>query len=364
MDQGTGFDSNGKRQTARLPFANSNPSNTGQPLSNQPFGQNSQPFGQNNKDVYATRIGDDFDDVLDVPPQAPMNYSTTVEPAPIFEDVFTAPSQDQTSVYDFPVYDKTTPIDSFTTSTTRQRQTQDYTEPSETEFMGWPVLPENSADEEETAGNNRGGLFARVGLIVGVFGVLCFLAYYFLGDFIAKRKGQENNLASATTQETNPGGSVPSSSPIVAPSVAANPVDTQAPVITPKPQESLASQNSGPKSGQKPVNIPPIPVGRDGHSQAPKPAPAPVEKAPSAPNKGSLTIQVGSFKDQGEADSRAGRLKSVSGVDARVVKVNIPGKGTWYRVQVGGFSSREEAMSYGNQLKAKGAASDFIVTTK
>lgn len=130
-------------------------SNTGQPLSNQPFGQNSQPFGQNNKDVYATRIGDDFDDVLTFP-QAPMNYSTTVEPAPIFEDVFTALSQDQTSVYDFPVYDKTTPIDSFTTSTTRQRQTQDYTEPSETEFMGWPVLPENSADEEETAGNNRG----------------------------------------------------------------------------------------------------------------------------------------------------------------------------------------------------------------
>lgn len=357
MDQGTGFDSNGKRQTARLPFASNNPSNAGQPLGSQPFGQS--------KDVYATRIGDDFDDVLDVPDQGPTNYSTTVEPVPIFEDVFTAPSQDQGSVYDFPVYDKTTPIDSFTTSATRQRQTQDYSEPSETEFMGWPVLPENSADEEEAAGNNRGGLFARVGLIVGVFGVLCFLAYYFLGDFIAKRKDQANNLGSANTQINGPGVSNPSSSPITAPSVANDTVATQAPVIMPKPQESQIAQNANPKSDQKLVSIPPITdsgkVGRDGHSETPKPAP-PAPKPFNAPSKGSLTIQVGSFKDQAEADARAARLNS-AGFEARVVRAEIPGKGPWFRVQVRSFSSREEAMSYAGQLRSKGMASDFIITT-
>ncbi|MGE0131607.1 MAG: SPOR domain-containing protein [Blastocatellales bacterium] len=366
LDQGTGFDSNGKRQTARLPFASNSPSNSGQPLGSQPFGQNSQPFGQNkdvyDKDVYATRLGDDFDDVLDVPGQAQTNYSTTVEPVPIFEDVFVAPSQDQTPVYDFSAYEKTstTPIDSFATGAARQRQTQDYAEPSEPEFMGWPVLPENSADEEEAVGNNRGGVFTRIGLIVGVFGVLCFLAYYFLGDFIAKRKDQANNLASANSQVPNPGAPIQSSSPIPAPSVANNSVNAAPSVVTPKPQESVAARNPNPN--QKQVSIPPIPAGRDGHSQS-KPAPPATQQLPSAPNKGNLTVQVGSFKDQGEADARATRLRS-AGVEARVVRADIPGKGAWFRVQVSSFPSREAAMSYGSQLRSKKVISDFIVTTK
>src|SRR5262249_299723 len=210
--------------------------NNSQPLGNQPFGQN--------KDVYATRIGDDFDDVLDVPAESPTNYSTTVEAVPMFEDVFTAQGQDQTSVYDFASYEKTstTPIESFRTNTTRQRETQDYTEPSEQEFMGWPVLPENSADEEEVAGNNRGGLFARVGLIVGVFGVLCFLAYYFLGDFIAKRKGQD--VVSTSPQKENPsansGALNQSSSPVAAPGVQ----NTQAPAVSSKPTDSTGAQGA------------------------------------------------------------------------------------------------------------------------
>jgi cell division protein FtsN len=361
LDQGTGFDSNGKRQTARLPFASNSPSSSSQQLGSQPFGQN--------KDVYATRIGDDFNDVLDVP-DAQANYSTTVEAVPMFEDVFTAPSQDQTAVYDFASYEKTTPIGSFATSATRQRETQDYTEPPDQEFMGWPVLPENTADEEEVAGSGRGGLFTRVGLIVGVFGVLCFLAYYFLGDFIAKRRSQETNIASANAQNGNPqansGAPIQSSSPIAGPNLAPNTDTNQIPVVTPKPADSTAQQNPRAKSDSKPVNIPPISnpdsvVGRSGRADSPKTAP-PAAQIPSPPSRGNLTVQVGSFKDQGEANDRAARLKS-AGIDARVVRADIPGNGVWYRVQVGGFVSREEAMSYGGQLRSKGVASDFIVTT-
>jgi cell division septation protein DedD len=356
LDQGTGFDSNGKRQTARLPFASNSPSSGSQQLGGQPFSQGN--------DIYATRIGDDFNDVLDVP-DAPMNYSTTVEPAPMFEDVFTAPSQDQTAVYDFASYEKTTPIGGFATSATRQRETQDYMEPSEQEFVSWPVLPENTADEEEVAGSNRGGLFIRVGLIVGVFGVLCFLAYYFLGDFIAKRRSQETNIVAANAQNGNPQAPPSqSSSPIAAPNLASNTDTNQIPVVTPKPPDSIAQQNPKANNESKPVNIPPITnpdalAGRIGRADPPKPAP----QIPSAPNKGNLTVQVGSFRDQAEANERAARLKSAGAADARVVKVEIPGKGVWYRVQVGGFSSREEAMSYGGQLRSKGVASDFIVTT-
>jgi len=377
MEQGTGFDSNGKRQTARLPFASNSSPNNSQPVSSQPFSQNpvsNQPFSQN-KDVYATRIGDDFDDVLDVPVQSQSNYQTAEEAVPVFEDVFTAQSQDQTSVYDFASYEKTstTPIDTFRTSAARQRETADYTEPAEQEFMGWPVLPEDSGDDEEAVRSSRGGLFARVGLIVGVFGVLCFLAYYFLGDFIARRKGQEQNLASANSQSgnptTNPSVPVQSSPQTAAPSGQTDGAGAQPLVVTPKPPDTAPPQGAKPKEGQV-VSIPPVTnpdgtVGRIGRADPPTAAP-PIEKPPVAPNKGNLTIQVGSFKDQAEADARAARLNSATGGDVfRVFKADIPGIGTWYRVkQVSGFVTREAAMSYGNQLRSKNVISDFIVTTK
>jgi len=86
---------------------------------------------------------------------------------------------------------------------------------------------------------------------------------------------------------------------------------------------------------------------------------------PKVLSKGNLTIQVGAFKDQGEADAKAGRLNSATGGAFHVVKADVPGKGIWYRVQqVSGFASREAAMSYGNQLRAKNLISEFIVTTK
>jgi cell division protein FtsN len=372
MDQGTGLDSNGRRQTARLPFATNNPSSGSQPLGSQPLGQN--------RDVYATRVGDDFDDVLDIPRPSQTGYPAATEPAPVFEDVFTPPSYDSTSAYDFSAYEKkpTTPIDSFRTDTERQRETRDYIENPEPEFMGWPVLPENSIDEEEVAGRSRGGSLMRIGLIVLVFGALCSLAYYFLGDFIVRRKGQENNLASSNAQTADQGAPIQSSSPIAAPNAANNPASatsgaaadntgaktsTAPPVVTPKPQDAATAN---PKSG-KVVDIPPeTTAGRIGHSQTPKPppvtSPPPPKNVSPAPNRGNLTIQVGSFNDQGQANERAARLKS-AGADARVVRADLPGKGTWYRVQVGGFASREEATSYGNQLRSKGLAPDFIITT-
>ncbi len=364
MDQGSGLDSNGKRQTARLPFATNTPSSGSQPLSSQPLNQN--------RDVYATRVGDDFEDVLDIPRPSQNSYPMAAESAPVFEDVFAPPSYDSTSAYDFSAYEKnlTTPIDSFQTGTPRQRETQDYVETPEPEFMGWPVLPENSVDEEETAGSGRGGLLMRVGLIVAVFGVLSALAYFFLWDFIAKRKGQENNLAANNAQTANPSAPVQTTSPLAAPNSANNSgaatnntpatdapkTSVSPPIVTPKPADQAAAN---PKSGKE-VAIPPI-EGRFGPSQSPKPAPtAPPAAAPV--NRGNLTIQIGSFNDQAQANERAARLKS-AGADARVVRADIPGKGTWYRVQVGGFATREEAMSYGNQLRAKNLAQDFIVTT-
>ena len=60
-----------------------------------------------------------------------------------------------------------------------------------------------------------------------------------------------------------------------------------------------------------------------------------------------LTIQVASFKDPNVADKMVEELKK-KGYPAYRSLGKIPGKGIWYRVRIGYFSSKSEA---GNMLK-------------
>lgn len=371
VDQPSGLEGNGKRQTARLPFAakpgNSQTSNSqSQPLNSQQLNQS--------RDVYATRIGDDFDDVLDIPRPAQPNYQTSYEATTDFDDVFTTPSYDSTENYDFAGGErKPVPVDNFQGNPSHPRETQDYVTAAEPEFMGWPVLPESAIEEEEPASSfsaGRGGLLIRIALCTLVFGGLVFGAYYFLGDLISKRKGQPENIVANKEKEkekegnnqpaTNPpanGGNAETKQNEV---VKAEKPATESPktVVDPKPsgEKSQPANTTIAKNGSKPVDIPPV-TGNAGHSDAPKPA-----VIPTTPNKGNMTLQVASFNDQAQANDRVARLKS-AGVDARVVRADIPGKGTWYRVQIGAARTREEATNFGNQLKAKGVLSEFIVTT-
>lgn len=344
-DQTSGLDLNGRRSTSQLPFAARE--------------SGSQAPAPPPRDVYATRLGDEFDDVLDIPRPNPSSYQTNYDPNSVFDDVFSTSGYESTSSFEYPGSEKrspTAPIDDFSGGRQRQRQTQDYAGNVEPEFMGWPVLPENSLEDDEPAasGPGKGGLVARIILGAVVFGALVIGAYYILGDLISKRRDQADNLVAAGSpaavkgQQPAAAESKPQA-PARSEAAASNP---PAPVVNPRPQ-----------SEAKPVDIPPI-AGKGGHSESPKPV-APVTPAvqapPPAPRGGGLTIQVASFNDQAQAADRASKLKSL-GVDARVVKADIPGKGTWYRVQIGGFASREEASGYGNQLRARGAVQDFIVT--
>jgi cell division protein FtsN len=95
--------------------------------------------------------------------------------------------------------------------------------------------------------------------------------------------------------------------------------------------------------------------------------PAVEEKTAAAPNRtdeakaGKVTIQVGSYNAATEAETRVANLKS-AGFEARSVAVEIPKRGTWYRVQSGRFVSRDEAERYGRQLRDRGIVSSFITT--
>lgn len=82
---------------------------------------------------------------------------------------------------------------------------------------------------------------------------------------------------------------------------------------------------------------------------------------PDVPQDGSFTVQVGSYNQLTQADERVARLKA-AGLDARVAQVEIPKRGTWYRVQTGRFFTRDEATRYITQLRSKGLAQDGFIT--
>lgn len=62
-------------------------------------------------------------------------------------------------------------------------------------------------------------------------------------------------------------------------------------------------------------------------------------------------IQVSSWKENQKAEREVNKLKNM-GYQAFMVKVNIPGRGIWYRVRIGYFSSLEEAKEFYNKIKA------------
>jgi cell division protein FtsN len=90
-------------------------------------------------------------------------------------------------------------------------------------------------------------------------------------------------------------------------------------------------------------------------------AEAPVKAQAEMSAGGNFTVQIGSYSDVAQAEGRVASLRS-AGFESRIVKVEIPQRGTWYRIQSGRFGTREEATRYGQQLRERKAASDSIVT--
>ena len=108
---------------------------------------------------------------------------------------------------------------------------------------------------------------------------------------------------------------------------------------------------------------------------SPTPAPSPVVAAeekpqiaapptagqPAEKQRGLYTLQVGSHQDMAEANEQAEKFRA-AGFEPHVVSAEIPKRGTWYRVQVGDFSTRDEANSFGAMLRSKGLVESFIVS--
>jgi cell division protein FtsN len=72
-----------------------------------------------------------------------------------------------------------------------------------------------------------------------------------------------------------------------------------------------------------------------------------------------FTVNIGSFRERTSAERLTNELKA-KGYKAFVAEATIPQKGTWYRVSVGRFPSREEAQAFARTVKEKEGTDSFV----
>ncbi len=72
------------------------------------------------------------------------------------------------------------------------------------------------------------------------------------------------------------------------------------------------------------------------------------------------SIQVGSYQNVGEANGMVDRWKA-RGYPAYVMIADIPNRGRWYRVRIGGFASRGDASRYLAKLRVKENVRDALI---
>jgi cell division septation protein DedD len=341
LDQGSSADTNGKRQTARLPFGIS---------SGNTQTSNSQQFNQHN-DVYATRLGDDFDDVLDIPRPEQASYQTGYETPSVYDDVFASPSYDSAPAYDFSSPERrTNSVETFRPGASRQRETQDYINEAEPEFMGWPVLPDDSKGEEggdRGDSSSRDGALTRIAATALILGVLVSVAYYFVSNRTGDTKAAGNRPPATETRANN-------ETPKTEDAQATN--DEGKAIAKANDPAQSEPRNAG--GASQPVPVPPTTETR-GVDQPQQPNTSIV-----IPNNGEYTIQIASFSDQVQANARAASLRPAGISGASVVRVDIPNIGIRYRVYIGGFPTGEQASEVALKLRAKGIIDDFFVTKR
>lgn len=192
-----------------------------------------------------------------------------------------------------------------------------------------PLFEENLSD---APARSKGLRLIPVATPVLLGVAVAFLLFVVLGNMVApKGKVISNTIAPAQTVSLPENGS---KQMVVA-----------APTDLPETIKSVTTPTAPPVTENKPAEI------------------APAVNQSSVTAKGQFTVQVGSHNDEEGANAQAAKM-SAAGFEPRIVSVDIPKRGRWYRIQTGSFSSRDEANRYGAQIVAKGAAENFVVAVQ
>ncbi|HZH89537.1 MAG TPA: SPOR domain-containing protein [Pyrinomonadaceae bacterium] len=193
-------------------------------------------------------------------------------------------------------------------------------------------------------------------LLVG----LGFISFIVFCNWLIKPTQESGDMARTIPAVNNQATNQTANRRVVAPaSTAQSPADSQ--VGTPSDKPGVAFIAAEAREA-----IPTVAPKVEAVEAKPTPEAKPVVPASSTNHaggakEGKVTIQIGSYNVATEAEERVAKLKS-AGFEARSVRVEIPQRGTWYRVQSGRFVGRDEAERYGKQLREKGVVSSFITT--
>lgn len=154
--------------------------------------------------------------------------------------------------------------------------------------------------------------------------------------------------------------------PVVKPVEAAKPADPPAAPEAPKPSaDPVAAAQPPAEDAPRPVALPetpkaePVPT-RTTDAGGLKEAFGRAQKAPETAADGSWSIQLAAYQDKAEADRFAAGLRD-KGYAPYIVEAAIPGKGTWFRVRMGRFGSKDAAGRYLEDFKRE-TAMNAIVT--
>lgn len=314
----------------------------------------------------------DADDVLTLPQTPEVSYQSG-EPELALEDVLLVSSADaepatQEDAPDSEIEGATEEGAAAATSEAYDLESFDEALPEKTiEAANEPSFNFSHVHEESAADYDRQHMGTRLMRISPLWLLICgvaFVSVIILSNKFAKPAEQEQrvatNFAASSNKATNQTLSQPATP--VAANPAASSVQDSSQMAAPAPVELKKDEKAVEEKAEKKTQeeskgsaVPAVAPEAETKSSAPV-----YQAQSSGDNAGGFTIQLGSYNVIEQANERVARLQA-AGFDARVASVELPKRGTWYRVQAGRFGNREEAARYGNEMKSRGAADNFII---
>lgn len=194
------------------------------------------------------------------------------------------------------------------------------------------------------------GLSARYLILVFLMGVAACAVFFSLGFLVGYNERPSKSVS--TTEQVTPGGVVP---PAVNP-----PLDSAPPVAKPAPAasgselstEQIASPQPASKRRKEEAAL--VKQASAPARTNTRPAPARTSRRGAEAGAAGFTVQVAASRDKQDAEKLVKELRS-RGVDVFVVTPQYSdAKDNLYRVQVGPFASREEAVRVRDRIAKEG----------
>lgn len=180
------------------------------------------------------------------------------------------------------------------------------------------------------------------------------------------KPAQEKPLAEKPASD-KPAAEKPEAEEAPAPAAAQEPTEVAAPAASEQPVKVAAAPASAAKVEQARGKVAPAPVtartaAPDGglKSAIARAQTQPVAARPAGVTPGgAFTLQLSAYQARAEADRFAAKLRD-RGYAPYIVAAQVPGKGTWHRVRMGSFATKEAAARYLADFKRETQLQAFV----